>query len=155
MRFTIFKEMVREETVVKLFSRLVTLVSDLYEIVADDRMKGDELRSAFGHINVQIGAMVSRLERLNVPKDLWDGMASGVTAKDVDSWGEMQSLLTRRILPELSASIELILKMSPGREAENAMKVLKERVIAAQEMLTGLAPVGQAAADNVSQDPVV
>lgn len=157
MRLYQVLEAISQETVVKIFSQLVTAVNNMSDLVGEDGLSGKEAAQTLSELRVALESINARVSRLTIEGPTWDSVSSSMQfPKDTPkTWGTARALITRRLIPEILASADLVLQQPYGPEAQNAVRMLRERIMNAQAFLTGLAPVGQAAADAVDEQPVM
>lgn len=141
MRLSDLRESVQEESVLRIFSRLVTVVNNVAELIGTLKEQ-DEAHERIGEQVPEVDGIRRRLERLNLTPDQWKNLRPSISNVEVgSSWMEFRATLTRRLLPELLQSMKA-LSESPIQNMDAKIAIANERVQNLQQVVVGLAPQG-------------
>lgn len=155
MKLRHLREAVRQESVIKIFSDLVTLLSDLSDLVEGDGMSGEDAREVLSDLLRRTEVTARRIGRLDMDEPTWESLSTSLSLGDhVDSWRSARAVISKRLLPEIAASARLVMDSS-GQSGLAALRILQERVASTQAALTGAAPIGAAVAASVDETVVV
>lgn len=142
MKLSLLIESISEDAALRVFSRLVTTTNGIAELL--DRVGAAQDFDLTNEINTSaqsLQAISDRVASMGVSNDLWKSIkTSVVSGRNVgNSWMEFQSLITRRLVPEIVLSLSQL----TGGSIENIeakLAVAKERTQNLQEIITGIAP---------------
>jgi hypothetical protein len=142
MKLSLLIESISEDAALRVFSRLVTMTNNIAELL--DRVgsgKDDDLTNEIQSSAQSLQAISDRISTMGISGDLWKSIKTSiVSGRDVgNSWMEFQSLITRRLVPEIVLSLSQL----TGGSIENVdakLAVAKERTQNLQEIITGIAP---------------
>jgi hypothetical protein len=154
MKLRIVLEAIREEAIIKIFSSLVTAINNLADVIPEDGISKDNI-PIIEDLRQEIEIIGNRIERLNIDEITWDSVSSSMIASKnaPGNWREARSFITKGIVKRIISSIDQVIEAPYGKESKKAYMILRQRVVTAQEFLTGAAPVGMAAAAAVDNPP--
>lgn len=142
MRLDLLIEGITEDAALRVFSRLVTTTNGIAELL--ERVganQDDDLTNEIESSGQMLRSVADRVAHMGMSAELWKSIKSSiVSGQDVgNSWMEFQSIITRRLVPEILLSLSQLTSGSiENIDAKLAMA--KERVQNLQEIITGIAP---------------
>jgi len=155
MKLSLLIEGISEDAALRVFSRLVTTTNSIAELL--DRVgaeQDEDLTNEIESAAQNLQAISDRVSTMGVSSELWKSLKTAVVSgRDIgNSWLEFQSLITRRLVPEIVLSLSQL----TGDSIENIeakLAVAKERTQNLQEVITGIAP-STGGLPTVDTDPI-
>lgn len=142
MKLSLLIEGISEDAALRVFSRLVTTTNGIAELL--DRVgaqQDEDLTNEIEAAAQSLQAASERISTMGVSSELWKSLkTSVVSGRDIgNSWMEFQSLITRRLVPEIVLSLS---QLTSGNieNIDAKLAVAKERTQNLQEVITGIAP---------------
>lgn len=143
MKLSVLRESITEGSALRIFSRLVTSVNGLSELLGKIGGEEEDLNKQLEEAGGTLTSIGERISSMGMSNSLWDSLKSSViSGQDVgNSWMEFRSLICNRMIPEILNSITQI---TDGNieNTEAKIAIAKERVQNLQEIITGMAPGG-------------
>jgi len=155
MKLSLLIEGISEDAALRVFSRLVTTTNGIAELL--DRVGSDQDDDLTNEIQASAQSLIAisdRISTMGVGSELWKSLKTAVVSgRDVgNSWMEFQSLITRRMVPEIVYSLSQLTNGSI-ENIDAKLAVAKERTQNLQEIITGIAP-STGGLPTVDADPV-
>jgi hypothetical protein len=155
MRLNLLIEGITEDAALRVFSRLVTTTNGIAELLERVGAKQDEdLTNDIESSGQALKAVADRISQMGMSQELWKSIKTSiVTGQDLgNSWMEFQSIISRRLVPEIILSLSQLTSGSiENIDAKLAMA--KERVQNLQEIITGIAPATGGVPQGGEMDP--